>query len=84
MKAADQSILQVLGPPKKLELTTKNIAHNAGVSRPYASERLAVLVDHGLIEKIEEEGSNPFYTITEKGSKVLTGEIDADELERDG
>lgn len=48
MMAADQSIHQALGPPKKLELTTKNIAHNAGVSRPYVSERLAVLVNHGL------------------------------------
>lgn len=83
MKAADQSILQVLGPPKKLELTTQNIARNAGVSRPYTSERLAVLVENDLVEKVEESGSNPFYSITEKGERVLTGEISADELERE-
>lgn len=47
MKAADQSILQSLGPPKSLELTAGSIARKTGVRSGYTSERLGVLVDHG-------------------------------------
>jgi len=81
MKAADQSILQLLSPPKALELTAGNIARNTGLSRGYTSERLQVLVEHELIEVEDEEGSYPFYSITDRGRAYLSGELDADDLE---
>lgn len=81
MKAADHSVLQVLGPPKKLELQTGDIAHNAGLSRQWTSQRLAELVKHGLVEKIKQEGSNPRYRITELGQQYLAGEVDPEDLE---
>ncbi|MFP8957156.1 winged helix-turn-helix domain-containing protein [Natrialbaceae archaeon A-CW3] len=81
MKAADQAILQLLGSPKPLELTAGNIARNTGLSRGYTSGRLSVLVDHGLVEVDEEEGSHPFYSLSEKGKAYLAGELEADDLE---
>ncbi len=67
MKAADQSILQLLGPPKTLELTPSNVARNVGLSRGYTSERLGVLVEHKLVERDTGEGSHPYYSISENG-----------------
>jgi len=81
MKAADQSILQLLGPPKTLELTPSNVARNVGLSRGYTSERLGVLVDHELLERDTGEGSHPYYSITEKGEALLKGEIDIEEID---
>lgn len=80
MKAADQSILQLLGPPKSLELTPSNIARNTGLSRGYTSERLSELVDHDLVEVDADEGSHPYYSITEKGEDLLEGEIKPEKL----
>lgn len=80
MVAADQSILQLLGPPKKLELTTGNIARNTGLSRQHVTRRLKVLVDENIIEKDDEQGSAPFYTISTKGEKLLAGEIAPEDL----
>lgn len=80
MMAADQSILQVLGPPRRFELTTNNVAKNAGLSRQYASERLRVLAEKNLVHREKSEGSDPFYSITEKGERVLEGNIDPDDL----
>ncbi|WP_161605583.1 winged helix-turn-helix domain-containing protein [Natrialba chahannaoensis] len=80
MKAADQAILQLLGPPKSLELTPSNIARNTGLSRGYTSSRLSVLVDQGLVEVDEEEGSHPFYSVSDLGKGVLDGEISPQDL----
>ncbi|MFC6954763.1 winged helix-turn-helix domain-containing protein [Halorubellus litoreus] len=80
MKAADQSILQLLGSPRKLELTPSNIARNTGLSRGYTSERLSALVKHGLVEVDEESGSHPYYAITKLGEDVLEGSVDPTEL----
>ncbi len=80
MVAADLSILRIIGPPQNLELRTGDIAHNAGLSAPYTSERLGVLAEHQLVTKIEEEGTHPRYTTTEKGRKVIQGKISAAEL----
>ncbi len=80
MVAADLSILRIIGPPQNLELRTGDIAHNAGLSAPYTSERLAILVDHQLVTKIEEEGTHPRYTTTEKGRRVIKGDVSVDEL----
>ena len=81
MKAADQSILQLLGPPKALALTPSNIARNTGLSRGYTSERLSVLVDRELVEVASEEGSHPYYSLTQKGEAFLSGDISPEELE---
>ncbi|MFC6973444.1 hypothetical protein ACFQL1_19915 [Halomicroarcula sp. GCM10025709] len=81
MKAADQSILTVLGPPKALELTPSNIARNAGFSRGYTSGRLNELCKRGLVTVDESGGSHPYYSITERGVKVLNAELSPDQLE---
>lgn len=81
MKAADQAILQLLGPPKPLELTPSNIARNTGLSRGYTSNRLRVLVDNDLVEVDEQEGSHPFYSLSDRGEQLVEGKLDADDLE---
>jgi DNA-binding transcriptional ArsR family regulator len=83
MVAADQSILQLLGPPKQLELTTGNIARNTGLSRQHVTRRLKELVDHGLVEKHDEEGAAPFYSISTTGEQLLAGEIEPEDLNED-
>ncbi|WP_394348010.1 winged helix-turn-helix domain-containing protein [Natronorubrum halophilum] len=83
MKAADQAILQLLGPPKSLELTPGNIARNTGLSRGYTSNRLGVLVDHDLVEVDEQDGSHPFYSLSDRGEQFLEGELEAADLESD-
>jgi len=81
MKAADQSILQLLAPPKKLELTPSNVARNVGLSRGYTSERLSTLEEHGLVQADREQG-HPYYSISERGQAFLDGELTVDELEK--
>ena len=80
MKAADQAIIQLLGPPKRLELTPSNIARNTGLSRGYTSSRLSELTDNGLVEVDGEDGSHPFYSLSEQGELFLKGEIDPKDL----
>lgn len=81
MKAADQSILRLLSPPKQLELTPSNVARNAGLSRGYTSERLRELAEHDLVDVDETGGSHPYYRITSRGEKVLDGELRPEQLE---
>lgn len=81
MKGADQSILQLLGPPRYLELTPSNIARNVGLSRGYTSERLTALVEHDLIVVDDESGSHPYYSISDKGRSFLAGDLQLDELQ---
>lgn len=81
MKPADQSILQLLAPPKKIELTSSNIARNTGLERSYVSKRLRVLAERGLVDKSKEEGSHPFYSISRTGEKLLAGEIAPEDVE---
>jgi predicted transcriptional regulator len=83
MKGADHAILQVLGPPKRLALRTGDIAYNADLSGQWTSVRLGVLVDHGLVEKIEEEGAHPRYQISDLGVRFLRGEADVTELQNE-
>ncbi len=80
MKAADQSILQLLAPPKMLELTPSNVARNVGLSRGYTSERLSTLEEHGLVEA-DREGGHPYYSITDRGQAFLDGNLSLKELE---
>jgi len=80
MKAADQSILQLLGPPKKLELTAGNVARNTGLSRGYSSERLRILVEYELVVVDDSDGSYPYYRISDKGNSYLNGELSVDDI----
>ena len=80
MKAADQSILQLFAPPKKLELTPSNVARNVGLSRGYTSERLSTLEEHGLVQA-DREGGHPYYSTTKRGEAFLEGELTVEELE---
>lgn len=82
MKAADQSILQLLGSPKQIALTSSNISYNTGLSRGYTSERLNKLVDKGLVNVEKEEGSHPYYSISSEGQDFLDGELNPEELNR--
>lgn len=82
MKAADQAILQLLGEPKQLELTTGNISRNTGLDRSYTSKRLKELRSRGLVESDDDSG-HPFYSITEKGQSLLDGEIEPESLNED-
>jgi predicted transcriptional regulator len=72
------SILQVLAPPKRLELTTNNIARNCDLSRQHVTRRTRVLVDKGLLEK--DGNGHPFYSVTDLGERVVNRDIEVDEL----
>lgn len=50
-----------------------------GVSRSTLKRRLPVLVENGMLEKVDE--SKGYYEITDKGRAYLAGELDADDLE---
>lgn len=64
----ESEIFRVLGP------TT--IADNLGLTRPHVSKRIAVMVDHGLLEQVEEGK----YRISADGRAFLNGELDVDSL----
>ena len=50
-----------------------------GVSHPTVKRRLPVLVEHGLLKKVEEDRG--YYRITNRGCAYLNGELEANELE---
>lgn len=78
LQPADISILRVLGPPNYFELTTGNIARNAGVSTNWTSQRLTVLNEKGMVES--EGNGHPYYWISDFGKRFLQGEVSVDEL----
>lgn len=81
MKAADQSILNLLSTPRRLELTPSNVARNVDISRVYSSERLSKLEEYGLVQVDKKEGSHPYYSITERGEAFLNNELRPEQLE---
>ncbi|QGN06154.1 MarR family transcriptional regulator [Halorhabdus sp. CBA1104] len=76
MTQADDRLLETL-EDSGLILSPRVLAVNTNYSRHYVSERLAVLIEGGLVEK-EKEG---IYRITEKGKQYLVGDLDTDELQ---
>jgi len=50
-----------------------------GISKSTLKRRLPELVEHGLLEKVDE--TKGYYQITKKGRAYLAGELDADDLE---
>ncbi|MDL0133705.1 winged helix-turn-helix domain-containing protein [Halobacterium salinarum] len=67
----DDRILEVLD--SGLELGPAAIGHNIDRSRSWVSQRLSVLVEHGLATQT----TSGYYAITEDGRRYLTGELDA-------
>lgn len=65
----ESNVFRVLGPTV--------IADNLDVTRAHASKRIALLVEHGLLEQIQDGK----YRMTDRGRSFLRGELNADELE---
>ncbi|WP_425494390.1 winged helix-turn-helix domain-containing protein [Natronoglomus mannanivorans] len=72
MKDVERAILRLLAD-SELSLTPNNIAKNTGYSNGYIRRECNRLAKEGMLEK-DAEGSNPFYTITEKGATHLKNE----------
>nr|WP_259370361.1 MarR family transcriptional regulator [Salinarchaeum laminariae] len=82
MTKSDPAILELL-EEAGIALPPAVIAYNIeGVSHPTVSRRLPILKEQDLVKKVEE--SKGYYAITDRGRAYLDGELDADELERDG
>nr|WP_254525004.1 transcriptional regulator [Natrinema caseinilyticum] len=73
----DERILEVLDTG--LELGPTAIGRNIDRDRTGVSRRLSMLVDYGLVNRVDEG----YYEITELGRRYLAGELDADNLESD-
>lgn len=75
MTQADDRLLETFDE-SGMVLSPRILAVNTDYSRHYVSERLAVLLDGGLVEKVDDG----LYQITEKGRDYLKGELEAHEL----
>lgn len=75
----DERILEVLDT-SELVLSPAVIGKNIDKSREQVNRRLSVLVDYGMVTRVERG----YYAIAEDGSRYLEGEMDASELESDG
>lgn len=64
----ESTIFRILGP------TT--VADNLGLTRPHVSKRIAVMVEHGLLERVEEGK----YRISSDGRAFLDGELGEEAL----
>lgn len=73
----DERILEVLNTG--LELGPTTIGRNIDRDRTGVSRRLSVLVEYGLVARVDEG----YYIITALGEQYLDEELDADELEPD-
>jgi predicted transcriptional regulator len=78
MTQADDRILETL-EESGLTLSPQVLAVNTNYSRHYVSERLAILLDADLVEKVDDG----LYQITQKGSDYLSGSLDVDDLQLD-
>lgn len=79
MTKSDPAILEIFEeagiaiPPAVAEFNLE------GVSKSTITRRLPVLVDHGLLEQVDEERG--YYRITDRGRAYLEGELESDDLE---
>ncbi|QCC60897.1 transcriptional regulator [Natrinema thermotolerans] len=73
----DERILEILN--SGLLLSPQVIAKNIDKSRVHVNRRLSVLVDYGLVTRVERG----YYEIAGPGVQYLEGELDADDLEPD-
>jgi len=80
MTKSDDAILELLDecgiaiPPRAIAFNIEN------VSRPTIDRRLPKLEEAGLVERYDDPQG--YTRITDFGRAYLTGEIDADELEK--
>jgi predicted transcriptional regulator len=75
MTQLDDEILELLDS-SNLILSPSIIAFNIDRSREGVADRIAMLTDYGLVEKVERGK----YRITEEGEQYLRGELDVSEL----
>lgn len=75
----DERILEALGSSEMI-LSPAVIAINIEKSRSEVNRRLSVLVEYGLVKRIERG----YYEITDGGKQYLTGELDASTLADSG
>ncbi|MCU4743961.1 transcriptional regulator [Halobacteria archaeon AArc-m2/3/4] len=75
---SDERILEVLHS-SGLVLSPAVIGKNINKSREQVNRRLSVLVDYGLVTRVERG----YYEIADPGMQYLEGELDASELEAD-
>lgn len=78
MTQLDDEILELLDS-SELILSPSIIALNIDRSREGVADRLAILTDYGLIERVERGK----YQITKEGEQYLQGELDVSRLESD-
>lgn len=76
MTQGDDRILETLAD-SGLILSPSVIAINTDYTRNYINKRVAILLENGLVNRVNEG----YYVITEKGRQYLAGELDAHELE---
>lgn len=69
MTETDYRILSGLADAEQLPVQSPSVlAKNLGRTRPYVSERLGILADRGLVEKVEDG----YYRVTDAGRAKLT------------
>ncbi|THE63251.1 phage repressor protein [Salinadaptatus halalkaliphilus] len=84
MSLKDGLILEFLAehdlelPAKPLYQNLNRHGHQIGYST--VRQRLSVLEEHGLVEKVDDAG---YYQVSEKGIAYLEEELDASSLEGD-
>ena len=78
MTQGDDRILETLAESEMI-LSPSVIAINTEYTRNYVNKRMAVLLENGLIIKVQDG----YYEITEQGRAYLTGDLNAEELEGD-
>ncbi|AGB30431.1 hypothetical protein C488_04292 [Natrinema pellirubrum DSM 15624] len=74
----DERVLEVLHS-SGLILSPAVIGKNIDKSREQVNRRLSVLVEYGLVTRVERG----YYEIATPGVRYLEGELDADDLESD-
>ncbi|WIV68435.1 transcriptional regulator [Natrialbaceae archaeon AArc-T1-2] len=74
----DERILEAFSTSGMI-LSPAVIAKNIDKSRDEVNRRLSVLVEYGVVTRVERG----YYEITELGEQYLAGEIDANSIEPD-
>ena len=78
MTRADDRILETLDE-SGLILSPHVLAVNTDYTRQHITNRLSELLESSLVEKYD----TGLYQITDRGQAYLTGDLDADALERE-
>jgi DNA-binding transcriptional regulator PaaX len=79
VRDVEREILRILSK-SELSLTPSNIAKNTGYSGGYIRKECNRMAKQGLLQK-DDAGTNPFYSISDRGRAYLEGELDQDEFD---